>query len=185
MFPVGFDPVNSGLTLMPSSTGDFDANDALDIADIDLLQFMIRNGYVNPVRLPTTMFDLNSDDAIDMEDVGVWVKDLKHTWLGDANLDLQFNSADLVEVLAAGTYEADVDAGWAEGDFNADGFFNTDDLIDALADGGYENGTRPAITVVPEPASNAMLTIGVIGAVFCRRRLRGLSQVPVGRPFDC
>ena len=54
----------------------------------------------------------------------------------------------------------------------------------ALADGGYENGTRPAITVVPEPASNAMLTIGVIGAVFCRWRLRGLSQVPVKSPFD-
>ncbi len=43
VFPEGFDPAASGLTLLPSPAGDFEANDILDAADIDLLVTKIRN----------------------------------------------------------------------------------------------------------------------------------------------
>ena len=32
----------------------------------------------------------------------IWVNDLKNTWIGDANLDLEFNSGDMVQVFVAG-----------------------------------------------------------------------------------
>ena len=54
---------------------------------------------------------------VDETDRGIWVRDLKFTWFGDATLDGEFNSGDLVAVLASGNYEVDVDAVWSTGDF--------------------------------------------------------------------
>ncbi len=54
-------------------------------------------------------YDLNGDALVDAKDVSVWIKDLSHSWIGDANLDGEFNSSDLVSVLSSGTYEADID----------------------------------------------------------------------------
>ena len=48
-----------------------------------------------------------------------------NTYFGDANLDGEFNSSDLVISLAAGTYEQDVDAGWLSGDFDGTGRFDS------------------------------------------------------------
>jgi hypothetical protein len=75
-----------------------------------------------------------------------------NTYYGDANLDHEFASSDLVNVLASGSYEADVDAGWSTGDFNGDGRSASSDLVEALADGGYEAGPRVAVAIVPEPS---------------------------------
>ncbi len=51
------------------------------------------------------MFDVNQDGIVDELDLSDWVTTIKHTWFGDANLDGEFNSGDLVQVLAAGKYE--------------------------------------------------------------------------------
>ena len=48
------------------------------------------------------MFDLNYDGLVSLEDHRIWVKDIKQTWFGDANLDGAFDSSDLAEVFAAG-----------------------------------------------------------------------------------
>ena len=48
----------------------------------------------------------------------MWIGDLFNSWVGDANLDGEFNSGDLVVVLASGAYEQDVTAVWESGDFN-------------------------------------------------------------------
>jgi hypothetical protein len=77
-------------------------------------------------------------------------------------MDGQFNSSDLVSVLAAGVYEVNVDAVWSTGDFNGDGRFNSSDLVVALADGGYEQGPRAAVASVPEPTS-ALLALLAAG----------------------
>ena len=55
----------------------------------------MRNASMPAVSLPAAMFDLNSDSYIDLEDHRIWVKDIKHTWYGDADLDGEFNSSDL------------------------------------------------------------------------------------------
>jgi hypothetical protein len=50
-------------------------------------------------------YDVNNDHIIDQHDHYPWVKDLKHTWFGDANLDGQFNSSDLAQVFSSGRFE--------------------------------------------------------------------------------
>jgi hypothetical protein len=137
--------------------GDFDGNGALDAVDIDDL-----TGVSAGTAWPST-YDLNSDALVDEGDVRVWIKDLFNSWVGDANLDGEFNSSDLVTVLATGTYEADVAAVWTTGDFNGDGRADSSDLVAALADGGYELGPRAAIRAVPEPTGALLLSLGILG----------------------
>ena len=132
--------------------GDFDESGRLDRADID--ELTRQSASQNNVA----QYDLNNDAQVDGADVQVWIKDLYKSWVGDANLDGEFNSGDLVTVLASGTYEADVDAVWSTGDFSGDGRTTTSDLVLALADGGYEQGPRAAAAAVPEPTTLALGT---------------------------
>jgi hypothetical protein len=145
-------------------TGDFNGNGVLDLPDVDDLTGQSAGG-TNPAA-----YDLNSDSLVNDGDVGVWVKDLANSWIGDANLDGEFNSADLVNVLASGTYEADVPSVWSTGDFNGDGRTNSSDLVAALSDGGYELGPRAAVAAVPEPSSCALLICGLLGWLGARKR---------------
>jgi hypothetical protein len=144
-------------------TGDFDSSGVLDAADIDDLTVQSAGG-ANPAA-----YDLNSDALVNDGDIQVWVKDLFNSWIGDANLDGEFNSSDLVTVLASGTYEADVNAVWTTGDFNGDGRANSTDLVAALADGGYELGPRAPVAAVPEPVGCLLLALG-LGSMLHRRR---------------
>lgn len=88
------------------------------------------------------------------------------SWLGDANVDGQFDSSDLIGTLAALTYEQDVEAVWSSGDFNGSGRYDSLDLIEALADGGYEKG--PRTEAVPEPSGMLLLVTAAMGLL--RRR---------------
>jgi hypothetical protein len=139
--------------------GDFNDDGVLDTADIDDLTGQSAGG-LNPPG-----YDLDNDSLVNEADVAVWVKDLFGSWIGDANLDGEFNSSDLIDVLATGTYEVDVDSVWSQGDFNGDGRTNSTDLVAALADGGYEMGPRAAVASVPEPGSLVLLLLGVISLI--------------------
>jgi hypothetical protein len=145
--------------------GDFNGNGQLDGADIDTLTQAVSG----PDKVN---YDLNGDSLTDAADVTVWIKDLLNSWIGDADLDGEFNSSDLVTVLASGTYENDIDATWTTGDFNADGRTNSGDLVAALADGGYELGPRAAVRAVPEPTSLILALIGVLACCRARRKVR-------------
>jgi MYXO-CTERM domain-containing protein len=143
--------------------GDFDSDGQLGAADVNDLTVQVAGG-ANPAA-----YDLNADTLVDSGDIGVWVKDLYNSWIGDANLDGEFNSGDLVDVLATGTYEVDVDSNWSSGDFDGDGRTNSGDLVAALADGGYEAGPREGAAAVPEPASG-LLGLMAFGMLLGLRR---------------
>ncbi len=145
------------------ASGDFDGNGAYELNDIDMLTNHIIAGTGGGA------FDLDDNGLVDTEDHRIWVKDVKHTWYGDANLDGQFNTGDFVQVLGVGKYETQQNASWAEGDWNGDGVFGTGDLVTALGDGGYEVGPRPDVAAVPEPAGALPLALGWILATWYRR----------------
>jgi hypothetical protein len=138
----------------------------LSAADIDALTAAVRAGSSD------LTFDVNQDGAVSGQDRVVWVEELKKTYFGDANLNGEFNSGDLVFVLTSGQYE-DATPGnstWATGDWNGDGDFTTSDFVTALQGGGYENGPRAAVSAVPEPSSALLLAIAALPLL---RRRRG------------
>jgi hypothetical protein len=146
--------------------GDFNNDGMLSAADIDALTAAVRAGSSD------LTFDVNQDGAVSGQDRVVWVEELKKTYFGDANLNGEFNSGDLVFVLTSGQYE-DATPGnstWATGDWNGDGDFTTSDFVTALQGGGYENGPRAAVSAVPEPSSALLLAIAALPLL---RRRRG------------
>ncbi|MCA9171118.1 MAG: spondin domain-containing protein [Planctomycetales bacterium] len=145
------------LTLLRIVAGDFSENGELDVDDIDALNAALRAG------ISETAFDLNLDGLVNADDRDFWVRDLRKTYYGDANLDGLFNTTDLITAFQAGTYEDSIllNATWQSGDWNGDGEFTSADLVTALADGGYDQEPRAATAVhaVPEPKAIVLAII--------------------------
>ena len=93
---------------------------------------------------------------------------------GDANGDGEFNTADLVQIFAAGKYDAGKMANWSQGDWNQDGLFDSQDLVAAFQTGLFETGPYiRSVQSVPEPTSLTMIGIGLItGCCWSRRQRR-------------
>jgi uncharacterized protein YjbI with pentapeptide repeats len=165
VFPFGFDPAEHGLALVPATPGDMNGDDALTHRDIDQLSLSVFTGSSSS----DAHYDLNADSVVDDLDRQTWVHDLKQTVFGDADLNGTFDSTDLVQVLASGEYEDDVErySTWLTGDWDGDRDFTSDDLLLALADGGYEVGRNAA--VVPEPAGILLATVAAPLVVIRRR----------------
>jgi hypothetical protein len=172
------------LDLEPA-TGDFNNDGKIDVADIDALTAAVISG-TNEAR-----FDLNSDQLVNQQDRGIWVEQIMKTWSGDADLDGQFNTHDLVLVFQRGEYEDGVAAnsGWSDGDWNGDGEFGSDDLVTALQGGGYQNGPRAVAAVAATtesprsrgPSSHVVASIDELFAKPVRRRSSaGLSSHRAG-----
>ena len=133
----------------PSDLSNLLATETLDIVTVDQGLF------------DTYVYELNNFAAMDGNTLTV-------IGYGDANLDGEFNTGDLVEVFAAGEYEDGIaeNSYWTEGDWNSDGDFDSSDLVVTFRGGHYEQG--PAINAVPEPSTAVLLLIGVLALV--RRR---------------
>lgn len=146
--------------------GDLNGDGLLTGTDIDSLSQAVRAGTTN------LFFDINADGTVDEMDRGVWVRDVKRTYFGDANLDGVFDSGDFVQVFQARLYEDTIpnNATWATGDWDGDADFTSGDFVLAFSDGGYERG--PRVTAVPEPAH---LTLAVLLAGLCMSRAGRVS----------
>jgi len=148
-------------------SGDFDDSGALGVADVNLLiEAIIGNG--------DNSFDLSNDGVVDQADLTVWVKEFRRTWIGDANLDGEFNSGDFVSVFQAGKFEQDLSAGWEEGDWNGDARFNTSDFVIAFQDGGFERGPILGVRAIPEPNSMILISFSIF---LIHTRLRQKNRV--------
>ncbi|MCA9200956.1 MAG: PEP-CTERM sorting domain-containing protein, partial [Planctomycetales bacterium] len=146
----------------PFTPGDYNQNGVLDAADLNLQAAEIGGN--------NAAFDLNSDGSVDFDDRLAWVKDLKNTWVGDSNLDGEFNSGDFVQVFTAGLFESGAAATWEQGDWNGDEKFDSGDFVSAFTDGGFELGPRTGVSAVPEPSSLGWLAgLGVLMALRRRR----------------
>ncbi|MCP4194549.1 MAG: PEP-CTERM sorting domain-containing protein [Planctomycetaceae bacterium] len=147
--------------------GDYNQNGLRDAGDLDL------NASVG-IAAQDLAYDLNEDGVVNTADRIIWVNDLKNTWMGDADLNGQFDSGDLVTVFAAAKYETGQEASWGQGDWNGDQKFDSGDLVTAFSNAGYEAGERPggpnAAAVVPEPSTMALALISLLGLMGVARR---------------
>lgn len=149
---------------LPTNSCDFDNDGMLDVDDIDLLIGEMRAGTNN------ASFDVNNDGTVDGGDLAELVEgaDKLNSYIGDSNLDGEFNSSDFVTVFTAAKYETGEAASWGQGDWNGDGLFNSSDFVSAFTSGGYEKGPRPA--AVPEPSGLALLVFSVAAVVAKSRK---------------
>ena len=156
------------LAVLSALPGDINGNGMLDIADIDALTAEAAAGTHRP------QFDFNTDGVVDRSDIQIWVEDYKYTWIGDVDLDGQFNSNDLVLVFQAGEYEDPValNSVWSRGDWNGDGECDSNDLIWSFQAGGYEQGVRAAVAAIPEPSAGLLLCSALAGSGIWRRRFK-------------
>ena len=164
-------PILEALTLeiAPNGllTGDYNNNGQLDVGDLNLQADAIAGGQDPPE------FDLTNDGLVNFDDRKEWVEVLKNTWIGDANLDDEFNSSDMVEVFVQGKYETGETVTWAEGDWDGNTKFQSGDMVAAFVGGGYEKGKRPqpAVSAVPEPSAMLLSLVALAALAAIRRRV--------------
>ncbi|MCA9197002.1 MAG: hypothetical protein KDA87_05660 [Planctomycetales bacterium] len=171
---VGLGEVRFQGEYLPTLLGDFDGSGVLDVADINLLSAEVRSANPDP------SFDLNSDGNVDQDDRTMWVEELANTYFGDANLDGEFNSSDLVAVFTAQRFEAIQLANWQEGDWDGDEQFTSGDFVKAFIGGGYELGPRPNVQAVPEPAFGSMWLVYLLRIYairVCHKKKRTVTLV--------
>ncbi len=116
---------------------------------------------------------------------------------GDANMDLEFNQLDLVQVMVAGKYLTGQPSIWGEGDWNGapggepgfpptgDGFFNQLDIIAALNNnlyltGPYGDFTPPTVDVAAPLLPGGTVGDGLISVVFSALTGEVALDVPIG-----
>lgn len=153
--------------IVATMPGDYNADGMIDNLDADLQADAMADPDAN-----LAIYDENGDGQINHDDRRIWVQQHAQTWYGDADLNGEFNSGDLVTVFTEGLYEVDTKAGWKQGDWNGDTRFGSGDLVAAFTDGGFEGGRRPMVVVVPEPNACLLLAVGFFLAIY-RMRAHG------------
>ncbi|MEZ6121203.1 MAG: hypothetical protein R3C28_32190 [Pirellulaceae bacterium] len=158
--------LNRPVVVTTGVEGDFDGNAELNAGDADL----IANELQSDRNVP--LFDLNDDAIVDFRDRDRWVHEIAISYYGDANLDGEFNSTDLVTIFTFGRYETGQVAGWESGDWDSDGLFGSGDLVLAFQDGGFEQGPRHGALPVPEPSADlCSISALLLAALFGNRWL--------------
>ncbi|MCA9150462.1 MAG: hypothetical protein KDA92_14225 [Planctomycetales bacterium] len=111
------------------------------------------------IRAVDAAFDYNNDGIVDLTDLAQYIQTEFRSTVGDANLDGNFDSSDMVAIFRAGQFE-DTMAGnstWLTGDWNCDGEFTTSDLVSAFRWGNYESNGPPLSQSVKTAAASSAL----------------------------
>lgn len=145
---------------------DFNDDAGITPQDIDVLGEAIRMGSEDAT------FDLDGSGNVDRQDLEWMVSDDLGTAAGDSNLDVRFDSGDLVRVFQVGLYETGEQAGWASGDWNQDGVFDSQDLVHALQSNQYLETRAAPAAVVPEPSSLLLVGFALLMGWFSQHRRR-------------
>ena len=146
------------MTVHPAAVpGDVNDDAVLNLQDIDQIVGQFESDVI------ALRYDIDGNFRVNFDDVTTWIREVKRTYIGDANLDGVFDSGDLVDVFAAGHYEdgEPQNSGWSQGDWNGDREFDTGDLVVAFQDGGYELGPRQVAAQVPETSSMLPLVLAI------------------------
>lgn len=98
--------------------GDFNHDEVVDDADIDLLCVAIHSGDNNPT------YDLTGDTLVNMADMDSMIHDVLDTEYGDANLDRAVDGSDF-NLWNAHKFGP---GGWRDGDFSCDGAVDGSDF---------------------------------------------------------
>lgn len=137
--------------------GDFDADDQLTPADIDLLTQEARSDE------PRIRYDLTEDGEVTSEDLDRWLADFAGTWYGDANLDGDVTFADFVAL--SGSFGGL--GSWGQGDFTGDGKVQFRDFVILARN---FSRTQDDTELVPEPNTlTALLWCGLVTMAILRR----------------
>ncbi|MEZ6118291.1 MAG: hypothetical protein R3C28_17215 [Pirellulaceae bacterium] len=146
---------------------DFNIDGVVDVLDVNLVSAAI------DVGSPSIEWDIDQSGQLNADDLKAFANDVLGTWLGDANLDGQFGTSDLVQVFQAGEYEDSLldNSTWETGDWNGDREFNSADFVAVFQAGGFEHGLRTTVDSVPEALPPTLVWI-CVGLVLCKCRSR-------------
>lgn len=161
-----------------AAAGDVNGDGVVDVADIDVLASALRLGRQD------SKYDVDQDGSVGPADYASLIEVSLNSYFGDANLDGEFASSDLVAVFVSGEYEDGVpmNSTWQEGDFTGDGDFDTSDLVAAFRSGGYESGPRnSAVAAVPEIQSMSGLILALWWLAVHRRSSLRRQHEPTRR----
>lgn len=186
---VGFRVASTVVAAVP---GDFNGDGSADSVDIDLL-FGATQGTIPPA---SSTFDLTGDGVVNAtpdsadSDADYWVRIVKATEYGDADLDQRVDFDDLLVV--ASHYNASAGT-WAEGNFDGVDGVSFNDLLllakhynfsataahEASLDATFAADWALAQSLVPEPGFLSALLFG--GAAMRRRRTPRADRWPKER----
>ena len=127
---------------------DVNGDGTCDASDIDEMSQMVLDGAKTKADRDN-LIESPSPDGFD-------------TYIGDSDLNGQFDEQDIVAGFTAGKYLTGDAASWAEGDWDGNLAFDDQDFLAAFIAGGYLQGTRGATAAVPEPSSLILLSLGLL-----------------------
>jgi len=123
----------------PTVTEYWDVNGDGRLSPRDVLAVINQFNTLGGPQVDTGTLDPQSPDPLDPSDVDQLFEEVGSA-AGDANLDGEFNSADLVLVFQRGRYEDGTtgQARWSDGDWDGDRAFRSADLVLAMVGGHYD-----------------------------------------------
>jgi sugar lactone lactonase YvrE len=146
--------IHQNITPTEVVPGDINQDGSLDVVDVDQFCLALFSGEVD------SRLDVSGDQQVTLADFEYLVEQLAHLKYGDANLDGDFDSSDLLRVLQRGHYEDGVPAnsGWRDGDWNCDREFSTADLVVTLQHGNYGQVVQDSFLLVAHRETDQVLS---------------------------